>query len=412
MIKHSSVFSSVSVILVLVCVHDGKAFNLSPKPNIVLREPKTLGTGIPKMRSSYFGFSLNLKQNSVLIGAPRAQSTLETQQKINETGAMYKCTFDRSPAGNCSPFIFDELGSHSEPNDKYTLNNEKKDYQWLGASMDGSDSENDKFVVCAPRIMSDQSRIFEYFLHGICYWTTNTSSSKPVNVQKIAPLRWNASQEINGSKIYYYMYGEQGLSVHITENMEEILIGAPGIFGWSGSVIRHKAKPLVKEHIFNPRNGQQTKIEYESDIPDPKLWNQEFDSYFGFAVSSGYFDGIGSSKLLYVASAPKTNMAYGAVYIFDIVDSPSTNKTIKIYHIFAGQQMGEFFGYSLLTEDFNNDGFPDIAIGAPYNSKAGTHENGAVYIYKNEGSSSNFALHAVLRTDFEFDGHFGTTISK
>ncbi|XP_055309563.1 integrin alpha-PS3-like [Sitodiplosis mosellana] len=421
MIKHSSVFSSVTVILALVCVHDGKAFNLSPKPNIVLREPKTLGTGIPKMRSSYFGFSLNLKQNSVLIGTPRAQSTLRTQRKINETGAIYKCTFDKSPAGNCSPFIFDELGSHSEPNDEYTLNNEKKDYQWLGASMDGSDSENDKFVVCAPRIMSDQSRVWpwHYLLHGICYWTTNTSSSEPMNVQKIAPLRLKSSQQLKVSKKPYYIYGEQGLSVHITENMEEILIGAPGIFGWCGSVIRHKAKLLVEDYNLSRRKRQQTEmdpIEYSSDVPNPKLWNQEFDSYFGFAVSSGYFDGsfngIENSQLLYVASAPKANMAFGAVYIFDIVDSPSTDKTIKIYHIFAGQQMGEYFGYSLLTEDFNNDGFPDIAIGAPYNSKAGTHENGAVYIYKNEGSSSNFALHAVLRTDFEFDGRFGTTISK
>lgn len=56
-------FISVTVILVLVCVYDGNAFNLSPKPNIVLREPKSLDNGMPKIRSSYFGFSLNLKQN-------------------------------------------------------------------------------------------------------------------------------------------------------------------------------------------------------------------------------------------------------------------------------------------------------------------------------------------------------------
>lgn len=53
--------SLISVIL--VCVHNGDTFNLSPKPNIVFREPKSSGVGMPKMRSSYFGFSLNLKQN-------------------------------------------------------------------------------------------------------------------------------------------------------------------------------------------------------------------------------------------------------------------------------------------------------------------------------------------------------------
>lgn len=63
MAKYSFSFNAITVILVLVSVHDIDAFNLSPKPNIVLREPQTVGTGMPKMRSSYFGFSLNLKRN-------------------------------------------------------------------------------------------------------------------------------------------------------------------------------------------------------------------------------------------------------------------------------------------------------------------------------------------------------------
>lgn len=65
--KHSSsLFFTLSVILVLVNVLDKStnAFNISPKPNIVLREPISLSkTGMPKVRSSYFGFSINLKQN-------------------------------------------------------------------------------------------------------------------------------------------------------------------------------------------------------------------------------------------------------------------------------------------------------------------------------------------------------------
>lgn len=85
--------------------------------------------------------------HSVLIGAPRAQSTLEMQRNINETGAVYKCNFDKSVNGKCSPFTFDKLDNYNEGNDELTFNNEKKDYQWLGASMDGSSSDSDKFVV-------------------------------------------------------------------------------------------------------------------------------------------------------------------------------------------------------------------------------------------------------------------------
>lgn len=79
------------------------------------------------------------------MGAPRAQSTIEVQRKINETGAIYKCTFDKST--NCTPFIFDRWGNVHEDYSQYAYNNEKKDYQWLGASMDSSSSDTDKFVV-------------------------------------------------------------------------------------------------------------------------------------------------------------------------------------------------------------------------------------------------------------------------
>lgn len=51
------------ILLVLACVYNGNSFNLSPKPNIVIHEPKTPTIGMPKLRSSYFGFTINLKQN-------------------------------------------------------------------------------------------------------------------------------------------------------------------------------------------------------------------------------------------------------------------------------------------------------------------------------------------------------------
>lgn len=262
-------------------------------------------------------------------------------------------------------------------------------------------------------------------MHGICYWTTNTSTARPLDVQKIAPLRLKEKQHkiINQDRYFFYMYGEQGISVHITENNEEFLIGAPGIFSWKGTVIRHKAKQIVDlgglsrrsedDEFSFPRERSQPEIEYSSDVPDPIHWNQDDNSYFGFAVSSGYFDGPGKTKLLYVASAPQANLQQGEVYIFDIVDHYSPfDKTIKIYYTFSGRQFGEYFGYALLTEDFDADGFTDIVIAAPYHSKDGTYENGAVYIYRNVGTSSNFALHARLTTDYEFSGRFGTTISK
>lgn len=82
-----------------------------------------------------------------MIGAPRAQSTLEVQRKINETGAIYKCSLDKSVTTGCKPFVFDPWGNVHDDYNQYAYNNEKKDYQWLGASMDGGANDNDKFVV-------------------------------------------------------------------------------------------------------------------------------------------------------------------------------------------------------------------------------------------------------------------------
>lgn len=219
------------------------------------------------------------------------------------------------------------------------------------------------------------------------------------------------------------MYGEQGLSVHITENDEEILVGAPGVYTWKGSIIRYKSKiPDDIGGLSRRESGHQSSIQkrslidFDIDVPNPAHWNQGDDSYFGYALSSGYFEG--SQKILYVASAPQANFQQGEVYIFDIVDHFTTEKTIKIYYTFSSFQMGEYFGYALASDDFNGDGFYDLAICAPFHSKENSYENGAVYIYQNLGEStpgkwsSNFVIQSVLLSNHEGGGRFGSSISK
>lgn len=49
-------------VFLLLQINFGDAFNLSPKPNFIFHEPE-IGLGMSKIRSSYFGFTLNLKQN-------------------------------------------------------------------------------------------------------------------------------------------------------------------------------------------------------------------------------------------------------------------------------------------------------------------------------------------------------------
>lgn len=128
-------------------------------------------------------------------------------------------------------------------------------------------------------------------------------------------------------------------------------------------------------------------FEYRSEIPNPYYSDVSDDSYFGYAVNSGLFLGYDNPRIYYVASAPQSNLQTGEVFIFDISDY-QLQKRIKTYNKFSGSQMGEYFGYSLLVDDFNGDDLPDLAVGAPFYSKTGDYENGGVYIYMNTGSVS------------------------
>jgi hypothetical protein len=374
------------------------SFNISPAPNIIIKKPD-LSTNIEQSRSSYFGFQINLRRNHILVGAPRAQSTLEQQRKVNETGVIYKCNFeDLQP---CHPYHFDLNGNTKVEND-LAYNSEKKDFQMLGFAMDGHESEEDKFVVCAPHLKADLEESDHYLLHGICFWVNSTSTLQPSSVRQINPLREKTKQTVTGDSnqnYYYYIYGQSGFSVHITDDNEEIIVGAVGVLNWKGSIIRYRGSDrpdlggLSRRDLPDRRNPyrhilrKRQVLEYRSEIPSPFFSTLTDDSYFGYAVSSAKFLGPENDTRHYVASAPQSNHQTGEVFLFDI-DNFQFQKKIKVYYKFVGSKFGEYFGNTLICEDLNGDGFPDIVIGANLHSKSGLYENGAIYVYINEGNVS------------------------
>ena len=141
------------------------------------------------------------------------------------------------------------------------------------------------------------------------------------------------------------------------------------------SIINHICVQFSIGTVFRYRSHE--KIEKVTIPREVKAF-----SYFGYAVSSGYFTNSKSS-LFFVSSAPHAE----TVLIFD-------NKwgTINVYLTLLGSQMGEYFGYTLLVDDFNNDGFSDLAVGAPLYSKNTKHEHGAVYIYLNQKTTTKYQV--------------------
>lgn len=317
----------------------------------------------------------------------------------------------------CEPFVFEHAGNLPDGKaSSLTFDGEMRDNQWLGASMDGGVEDTDQLVVCAPRMFTNAvySRLDVQLNHGICYWTADTTAAEPTQpVAKIKPLilKENRLAKENGDDVYFYMLGEEGISVHVTDNGKEVLIGAPGVSNWKGTVIRFRQDEQHESGGMSRRSvSVATTDDYISQVPNPSLWAQPQYSYFGYAVSSGYFES--DDQLLYVASAPQANQQQGEVYIFDIVDGVANSQTIRIHHTFASGQMGEYFGYSLVVDDFNGDNWPDLAVGAPFHSNDETSfENGVVYVFLNDRGIA-FEAATVLRTDYTKSGRFGSALSK
>uniref|UniRef100_A0A1L8E3W8 Putative vitronectin receptor alpha subunit n=1 Tax=Nyssomyia neivai TaxID=330878 RepID=A0A1L8E3W8_9DIPT len=390
------------------------AYNLSPTPNHIIQEPALVTSFDPKKnQSSYFGYSINLRPNSLLVGAPRAAPHVEAQRNIREPGAIYKCDIESS---TCQFYAFDKRGNVVVEEDP--IQSETKHEQWLGGAMDGPGSDEGKFVACASRNYITYGD--EYFLHGLCYWVNNTTESQPQGLRKIAPLRVLRNQIIGkgGDAAYFYMMAQSGLSVHITEDSEEILIGAVGLFNWKGTVIRYRRIKIGDGGLSRRETSDLRKqkrqtfnapISYTSDVPNPSTWQQQNDSYFGYSIGSGFFHGPGSGKLLYVGSAPRID----EVYLFDIVEQPGTTETMTIqkFWTFRGPQFGEYFGSTILVDDFNGDELPDLAVGAPFH-RVDENDNGAVYVYLNRGKLQFSEDPIKLASDYEMDGKFGTSLGR
>jgi hypothetical protein len=312
--------------LILTSLAVASSHNISPTPNIVFRAPDK-NSLFNVTKPSLFGYSLNLRKNSILIGAPKSQSS---QENVNEPGVVYKCSL--ADESSCRNFVFDNtrnMNSHII-----------KDDQLFGWAMDGLDSDQNSFMTCAPKQITSFNGKTGYPM-GICYKTDSTSFSEPYRLRQFT-LNYNDKREV----------AQCGFSVHAIDETK-FIFGCPGKYFWEGSV-------YLFDKIF-------------TELDSLKFIQENHVNYFGYAVSSGKF--TSSSETYFVVSAPRINYI-GQVFVFGIDN--------KLSNMFEGTQMGEYFGYSILTEDFNGDSLPDLAISAPSYSKDGKHDHGAVYIYINK----------------------------
>ncbi|XP_038607027.1 integrin alpha-6 isoform X2 [Tachyglossus aculeatus] len=169
---------------------------------------------------------------------------------------------------------------------------------------------------------------------------------------------------------------QQGVAATFTKDFHYVVFGAPGTYNWKGIVrAEQKNSTFLTMDIFDDgpyEIGGESDLD-ESQVPVPA------NSYLGFSLDSGKGI-ISKDEITFVSGAPRANHS-GAVVLLKRV--PKSTHLIP-EHLFEGEGLASSFGYDVAVVDLNKDGWQDIVIGAPqYFDKEGK-VGGAVYVYINQ----------------------------
>nr|XP_014099168.1 integrin alpha-PS3-like [Bactrocera oleae] len=390
----------IELLCLILClnVYGIESFNLAPKPNLIIKEPLNEAlksvNDTQKPDSSYFGYTILLREKSIIIGAPRALTEDAIRGPI-ETGAIYKYDFATKKV---KPFNLEKVGEFTN----FINLQQNTEQQWLGGSMDGGSSDEEPLILCAP-LKTATVGYNQAFMHGICYWTNNTLDDDLQDRvwQILSPFSAKGKQDrqdvkdVRNKNVPLFgdlRYGEFGFSVQLTPNNEEVISGSPGVYNWAGTVIH-----------FNMKTQKPKATKHATAM----------STYKGYAVGCGHFNGNNSGKLSYVVTMPNANSErkLGQAHIYTA--SLSWDNTFHLQRGESGNQYGEYFGYSLLVDDLNGDGIDDMLISAPYRIVNDIFEAGAVYVFINRGNRHQLNFkQTLLESPFSSSGHFGTSLGK
>ncbi|KAM3878059.1 integrin alpha-7 [Diretmus argenteus] len=343
---------------------------------------------------TFFGFSLALHQQLtpepqswILVGAPQAAG--EGQLQGSRPGALFKC-----------PVTPEEYDCERVDIDgEVNLARESKDNQWLGVTVK-SQGIGGKVVTCA-HLYELRQRVKQ-----------PSETRDPIGRCYVLSEDLTERDDLDGGEWKFcegrpqgheqFGYCQQGLSASFTPDNNFILFGAPGTYNWKGEV----RVQLINQTLLDL--GFYDDGPYE--VADQKQLNAQlipvpYHSYLGFSVDSAM--GIMKlGELTFVAGAPRANHT-GAVVL---LRKDNVYRLVP-QHIIWGEELASSFGYSVATTDLNSDGWTDLIVGAPNFFDRKAEIGGAVYVYLNPfGHWDDQARR--IRLNGTYDSMFGMAVSN
>uniref|UniRef100_A0A668AH72 Integrin, alpha 6b n=1 Tax=Myripristis murdjan TaxID=586833 RepID=A0A668AH72_9TELE len=325
-------------------------------------------------KDSLFGFSLAMHRQvnpsdkrMLLVGAPKAKAL--SGQKAKVTGGLYSCDFS-SPSSPCTRVVFD--------NDE-DLRQESKENQWMGVTVN-SQGPGGKIVTCAHRYQhrtNVNTALESRDIIGRCYVLSQDLTIDPGSDEDGGNWRF-CEGRVRGHERFGSC--QQGLSATFTKDYHYLIFGAPGAYNWKGVVrVEQKNNTLIEMGFYDDgpyEAGDENKM-------DPDLVPVPANSYLGFSLDSGK-SLTKKGQLTVVAGAPRANHS-GAVVL--LKKGPETGNILVKEFILEGEGLASSFGYDLAVLDFNGDGWQDIVVGAPQYFEKEKEIGGAIYIYVNQAGA-------------------------
>lgn len=316
------------------------------------------------------------KRNWILVGSPRGETG---QKNTKDTGIVFRCPVSSDP-GDCAYLDVEDL---VQANYRPPHTTESKDNQWLGVSV-SSQGPGQFAVVCAHRYLMVKPD-YRYGT-GACYILTKELDYNLM----YSPCRGLPTTEGHQQ----YAYCQFGTDACIAED-GTALFGAPGSYTWTGSAMVNS--------VQDPNNLYADGTWYNSPVDEITAPVGAY-SYLGYSVTTGNFI---NDEMTYVAGAPRSK-DIGEVVFFHKVNSGANKTLIQVLSI-KGEELASYFGHSLAAADLNDDGLPDLVIGAPFYRGPENKIGGVIYIYKN--SKNGFDANQVpVKISGPVNARFGYTV--
>lgn len=329
------------------------AFNLDTR-FLVVKEAENPG--------SLFGYSVALHRQTerqqrylLLAGAPRDLAVPDGY--TNRTGAVYLCPLT-AHKNDCQRM---DITEKSDP-DHHIIED-----MWLGVTV-ASQGPAGRVLVCAHRYtqvlwsgVEDQRRMV-----GKCYVRGNDLQLDPTD-------DWQTyHNEMCNSNTNYLQTGmcQLGTSGGFTQNT--VYFGAPGAYNWKGN-----------SYMIQRKDWDLSEYSYKEPEKQGNL-------YIGYTVQVGS-NILHPTDITIVTGAPR-HQHKGAVFLL----SQEAGGDLRRKQVLEGTQVGAYFGSAIALADLNNDGWQDLLVGAPYYFERKEEVGGAIYVFMNEAGASFPALPSLL----------------